>query len=168
MDEKILSKLKLNKENVISVFLACKATPDTPKEDVFNNSFCGIECTTFKAPRMSFDYNKLYNHIHLINYLCGQLKVVHVRKAPFTLAQGLIDYTGKRWTDDNNALFALYYIAVSSLAMPHFVDGEKGPEVQKIKKYYDNSLVPTYPPDDPRFNLEDARDALKDLGVELP
>jgi len=168
MDEKILSKLKLNKENVISVFLACKATPDTPKEDIFNNSFCSETYSKFNAPKMSFDYNKLYNHIHLINYLCGQLKVVHVRKDPFTLAQGLIDYTGKRWTDNDNALFALYYIAVSSLGMPYFVDGEKGPEAQKMKIRYDNNLVPTYPPDAPRFNINDAKRALKELGVELP
>lgn len=168
MDEKILSKLKLNKENVISVFLACKATPDTPKEDIFNNSFYSPTQSKRKAPPMSFDYNKLYDNIHLINYLFGQLKVVHERKDPFTPAQGIIDYTGKRWTDNDNALFALYYIATASLTIPYFVDGEKNAEARRVKIYYDNGLIPTYPPDDPRFNLEDARYALKDLGVELP
>jgi hypothetical protein len=54
------------------------------------------------------------------------------------------------------------------LVLPYFVDGEKNSEAQNMKIRYDNVLIPTYPPDDPRFNLEDARKALKNLGVELP
>ena len=117
---------------------------------------------------MKFDYKKLGDNCNLINYLFGQLKVVHERKDPFTPAQGIVDYTGKRWTDNDNALYALYYLSTSALTLPYFVDGEKNSEARNMKLYYNNGLIPTYPPDDPRFNLEDARKALKNLGVELP
>lgn len=168
MDEKTLSKLKLNKQNVISVFLSCKATPNTPKENITEDQFYSHSFSTRKAPLMQFDYIKVGDNIPLINYLFGQLKIVHERKDPFTPAQGIIDYTGKRWTDNDNALYALYYLATTALTFPYFVDGEKGSEAQDMTFYYDHGLIPTYPPEDPRFNIKDAKRALECLGVELP
>ncbi len=168
MDEKILSKLKLNKQNVASICLACQVTKQTPKDEIISDHFYSKKRSTRKAPLMTFDNEKLCDHINLIKYLYGQLKVVHDRKDSFTPAQGIIDYTGNKWTNDNNALFALYYMGTASLTIPYFVDGEKYAETQDMTFFYDHGLVPTYPPEDPRFNINDAKKALECLGVILP
>lgn len=110
----------MNKPNVLSLFLTCQATPDTPKENIIGEHFYSRTDSTRKALLMKFDYKKLGDYCNYINYLCGQLKVVHERKDPFTPAQGIIDYTGKRWTDNDNALFALYYVATASFVIPLF------------------------------------------------
>lgn len=168
MDEKILSKLKLNKKNIATLVLACRAMPDTAEEDILVDHFYSRKKSTRQAPVIKFDNSKLCDNIPVIMYLVGQLKVVHDRREIFTPSQGIFDYTGNKWTDDNNALFALYYLATASLTIPYFVDGEKYAEARNMTNLYNRTLIPTYPPDDPRFNLEDARRALKNLGVELP
>lgn len=168
MDEKILSKLKLNKQNVASLLLSCKATSQTPPNKVRVESFYSRENSTRKAPLINLDGIKVHDSIDRIKYLLGQLKIVHDRTDPFTPAQGIFDYTGNKWTDDNNALFALYYLATSSSVLPYFVDGKKYAEARNMTLRYNHGLIPTYPPDDPRFNINDAKRALKELGVELP
>ena len=72
----------------------------------------------------------------------------------------------KKWTDDNRALFALYYLGTASGNLPHFIDGEKYAysNLTKVTPW----LTPTFPPDDPRFNINDAKRALKEIGIKLP
>lgn len=168
MDEKILSKLKLNKKNIAALCLTCQPSKETPKENILSDHFYSQKKSTRKAPLMHFDEEKLCKNIPLIKYLVGQLQIVHDKKGSFTPSQGIFDYTGNKWADDNNALFALYYIGAASLVLPHFVDGEKYAEAQNMAVYYDAGLIPTYPADDPRFNINDAKKALLALGVELP
>lgn len=129
------SILKLNKENVISALRECAATPDTPKEWVWSGHIFSEESKR-TAPTIRLDNFKLDVKIPIFKYWVGQLLVVHKQKSSFTMGQGSIDYTGKKWTEDNNVVAALYYLAVSSLTLPHFHDGEQYAEISDMDKWY--------------------------------
>ena len=160
-----LKKLELNKQNVMKVLFDCKANESSQKTQTV--SFYSKESSR-KAPPILFDVNKVVNHRHIIQYFLGQLQGVHKRKDPLTPGEGIINYKGEKWTDDNRALFALYYLGCAAVSFPKFIDGEKSAETNNITAYYNVMLKPTYSPSDPNFKLEDARKALKDLGVKLP
>lgn len=167
MDKNMLEKLKLNKQNVVKMMAECMANAQTPSENIALNHFYSDVNSSKKAPIIKFDYKKLGDYSHVINYMLGQLYAVHIRKEPFTINDGILDYNKKRWTDNDQAIYALYYMATLTLRLPYFVDGEKGSEAKNIVFFYDSGLIPTYSPDDPRFNLKDAEYALKELGVNL-
>ena len=161
-----LKRLELNKENVMKVLFDCRVTENT-KKSTYPISFFSDESSR-KAPKMSFDEERLINNIGIIQYLLGQLYGVHKRKDPLTPGEGIVNYKGKKWTDDIRALYALYYLGCSSASFPHFIDGEIYAESDNIAAYYKINLKPTFAPSDPNFKLEDARMALENLGVKLP
>ena len=117
---------------------------------------------------MSFDEERFIQNIKIIQYLLGQLYGVHKQKDPLTPGEGIINYKGQKWTDDNRALFALCYLGCAASSFPQFVDRELYAETNNITAYYKINLKPTFAPSDPNFKLEDARYALEDLGVKLP
>ena len=117
-----LKRLELNKENVMKVLFDCKVN-ESSKRRTYGISFYS-EKSSRKAPKIEFDEDKLINNIGIIQYFLGQLYGVHKRKDPLTPAEGIINYKGKKWTDDNRALFALYYLGCASASFPQFIDGE--------------------------------------------
>ena len=161
-----LKRLELNKENVMKVLFDCKVTENS-KKTTHPISFYSKESSR-KAPKMSFDEEKLINNLWVIQYLLGQLQGVHKRKDPLTPGEGIINYKGEKWTDDMRALYALYYLGCASASFPNFVDGKNSAETDNISAFYALMLKPTYAPSDPNFKLEDAEWALEDLGVKLP
>ena len=160
-----LKRLELNKQNVMKILFDCKATDNNPK--TFISSFYD-KTSSRKAPPIKFDASKLFAHTNLITYLFGQLKRIHERKEHISPGEGILNYKNQKWTDDYRALFALYYLATADTIFPKFIDGEKDATTPDLTMFYNGSLKPTYSPDDPNFKLEDARKALKDLGVKLP
>ena len=160
-----LQRLELNKQNVMKVLFDCKVTENSKKTTPPISFYSNKSART--APKMSFDEEKLINNIGIIQYLLGQLQGVHKRKDPLTPGEGFINYKGEKWTDDSRVLYALYYLGCASSSFPHFIDGKKYAETDNISAYYNIMLKPTYSPDDPNFKLEDARKALKNLGVKL-
>ena len=161
-----LKRLELNKENVMKVLFDCKVTENS-KKTTYPISFYSDKSSR-KAPKMSFDAERLINNIGIIQYFLGQLYGVHKRKDPLTPGEGIINYKGQKWTDDMRALFALYYLGCAAASFPDFIDGENHAETDNISAYYKINLKPTFAPTDPNFKLEDARYALEDLGVKLP
>lgn len=161
VDMEQFSILKLNKQNVISTLRECLATPDTPKDHVWSGHFFS-KYSKRTAPSIDLNHLELVARISIFKYWVGQLKVVHERRNSFTMAQGAIDYTGNKWTDDNNAVFAFYYLMVASMTLPYFKDGEKYAEMTDLNIYY-KSLPPTYAPEDPRFDPKVAKAALTDV-----
>lgn len=85
---------------------------------------------------MSFDEERLIQNIKIIQYLLGQLYGVHKQKDPLTPGEDIINYKGQKWTDDNRALFALYYLGCAASSFPQFVDGELYAETNNITAYY--------------------------------
>ena len=161
-----LKRLELNKQNVMKVLFDCKINENSRKT-TYPISFYSDELSR-KAPKMSFDEEKLINNIGIIQYLLGQLQGVHKRKDPLTPGEGIINYKGEKWTDDVRALYALYYLGCASASFPEFIDGKNYAETDNISAYYKINLRPTFAPSDPNFKLEDARFALEELGVKLP
>lgn len=160
-----LKKLELNKQNVMQILFNCKATPESRKKQAI--SFYDSSSSR-KAPPVLFDMQKVISHYFSIAYLLGQVKGIHEKKNTLTPAEGIFNYKGEKWTDDNRALFALYYLGCAATTFPQFIDGEKSAITPPLEEYYSAYLTPTYAPSDPNFKLEDARKALKDLGVKLP
>jgi len=161
-----LKRLELNKENVMKVLFDCRVTPNSTK--ITTSYIYHHEFSTRKAPQMKLDLDFLYQYQNLIRYWLGQIKDIHHQAFRLTPGAGIINYNGEKWTDDNRALFALYYLATASLSLPCFVDGEKGAETPLLLSYYNRFLKPTFAPSDSNFKLKDAKNALDDLGVKLP
>jgi len=159
-----LQRLELNKQNVMKILFDCKATPEC--KEIRHVSFFSKDSQR-KAPEFPFDLSKIYNYSEVITYLLGQVYAFHAKKTQITPAEAIFNYKKEKWTDDTNVLFALYYLAVGCDALPRFIDGEKTAITPSLTLYYNSGLVPTYAPSDPRFKLEDAKLALKQLGVEI-
>lgn len=167
IDIEQFSILKLNKQNVLSTFRECLATADTPKDHIWSGHFFSQESKR-TAPSISFNHMELAAKIPIFQYWAGQLKVIHQRRNSFTMAQGMLDYTGNKWTDDNNAVLAFYYLAVVSLTLPYFTDGENSAEMTNMELYY-KTLPPTYAPEDSRFDPKVGKEVLTRVeeGYEL-
>lgn len=159
-----LKKLELNPQNVLELLLKCKATPQSTS--VNNVSFYSSESTR-KAPTFPIDQDIVFSYRKLITYWFGQLLAIHNHKEYMTPGEGIINYKGEKWSSDNRALFALYYLGTSSTAFPYFVDGPTTAQTRSLNPFYRLGLKPTYPPNDSRFNIKDAKKALKDLGVDI-
>ena len=160
-----LKRLELNKQNVMKVLFDCKATAESKKTQAV--SFYDSSSSR-KAPPVLFDLQKVYSYYFLIAYLLGQVKGLHEKRNTISPAEGIFNYKGEKWTDDNRALFALYYLGCAATTFPKFIDGEKNAITPPLEDYYSAYLTPTYSPSDPNFKLESARKALKNLGVKLP
>lgn len=159
-----LKRLELNKKNVIELLFKCKPTPNSTK--IVTANFYSVQSTR-KSPPVQLDRNVISKYTNLLRYWMGQVQAIHQQKDKLTPAAGIINYKGEKWTDDNKALFALYYLVTTSIVFPTFEDGPSGAETPSLKPYY-HVLKPTFAPSDPNFKLEDARKALEDLGVKLP
>ena len=160
-----LKKLELNKENVIELLFKCKANKNTKRVIIPN--FYSITSTR-KAPPIQLDEHIAIEHSRLIRYWVGQIKTIHEKKDTLTPAAGFFNYKGEKWTDDNRALIALYYLTAATRNLPRFKDGPTCAETSSLQPFYGTNLFPTFAPSDPNFELEDARKALGDLGVKLP
>ena len=160
-----LKWLELNERNIISILKQCQPTQHTLK--TIEVSFYSKDSTR-KAPFVKFDMAELYSYSELIRYWVGQIKAVHQCKSKIIPSDGLFNYKSQKWSDDYTPLYALYYLSTGSRVLPRFIDNEKYAETKDLPIYYAAGLKPTYPPSDPNFKLEDARRALKCLGVTLP
>lgn len=162
MSDKRLQKLELNKKNVLELFYNCRKTDKTGA--VVNANFYD-KSSSRKAPIAQFDFAIVNSHSALIRYLIGQLQAIHQNKTKFTTGAGIINYKDEKWTDDNMALFSLYYLATATGVIQKFIDGEK--YAYTDLKALPFPVKPTYPPSDPRFNIKDAKYALQELGIDI-
>lgn len=140
MNEKSFEKLELNTVNVLRLLKECKKTSSTT-----NAISCNFYDSSLKnkAPILDFDKDKLIQHEETIRYLLGQLHAVHTNKKTMSLPYGLMNYKGENWTNDNMALYALYYLGTASLELPFFQKTDKG-AVSPISEY--KTLQPTFWP----------------------
>lgn len=156
----LLEKLTLSKENILKVLYNCRVTEGTKHPMTF--SFYS-PTSSRKAPEMVFDYDKLTEYGQYIAYLFNQIYPVHNRQKTFSPGEGILDFSGKKWTDDNKALFALYYLSTASGNIARFEDGAKS-AFTKLPLV----SLPTYPANHPNFDVNQARFALSSLGYSLP
>ena len=142
--------LDLNEENVKKMIGYCLATTQTPKDNIHTYTFF-YDINNINVPKANFDRERLSEMKKAINFMLGQLKVVHSKKLVMTLQDGFKKYNDKNWTVNKIALFSLYYLGVSTDQLPSF---EKAPDsspnfISPINRQ--SSLEPTLSPNDPEF-----------------
>lgn len=158
--KEILQKLTLSKENVLEVMYSCRVTPET-KSPLSVRLY--DEYSSKTAPKMQFDYFKLAHCTAIVRYFLGQLYAVHAHQHFLSIGEGIIDFTGKKWTDDNRVVLALYYMAIGNGIIDPFS------EIAGSSKVELSCLIrPTFPYDHPDFDMKRAKLPLKKLGVIFP
>ena len=136
-------KLELNTFNVLRLLQKCKKTDAST--NVIKCNFYDTELRD-KAPLLEFDRDQLETHKGSIRYLLGQLHAVHAGRKTMSLPYGLMNYRGENWTDNNMALYGLYYLGIASFTLPLFQASDKGP-FSPISEF--KALRPTFwPPKD--------------------
>ena len=142
--ENALTMLELNPKNVVGVLLQCKATPETKK--VINSKFYIL--TNQQTESYPLDKDKLRQYRPLIQYWLGQLQFVQQKAETVSPAMGLVNYQGKRWTEDTRALLALYFLAYGCSFLPSFVDKK-----MSVFGIYYVELPATCSPYDSKFQI---------------
>ena len=160
MSDNRLNKLHLSTQSVLEIFYNCRVT-DATKTIKYATFY--DESSSRKAPIVQLDLKKVSDYSDIIAYLTGQLQAIHAKQPILTPGNGIINYNGQKWTEDTRALFALYYLATSCGILNQFVDGETYAytDLTRVPPW----LKPTFPPSDPRFNPNDAKRALLQLGI---
>ena len=155
----LLQKLTLSNENILKIMYDCRVTPQT-KSPLAVSLY--DETSPKTAPKMKFDFNKLNNYKSVVRYFLGQLHAVHAHQHYLSIGEGIIDFNGKKWTEDNRTVLALYYMAIGSGIIPPFseIDGSSKTELSSI-------IYPTYPTDHPKFDIKRAKLPLKRLGYDI-
>ena len=164
MSDKRLEWLTLSEKTVRELFVAC-LWKETDTGGYINANFYDRSSSRYaNAPVVKMNA-KVYQYTNVIRYLLGQLQAVHENRWYLTPGAGSVDYTGNRWTRDNNMLSALYYLSTASGALWHFVDGEKYAYTRLDDLL--THLIPTYPPGDPNFSVDHkiGQWALQGLGI---
>lgn len=137
-------KLELNKLNVLRLMQKCKKTSQT-QNVIYARIYS--ESSDKKSQVLEFDKAQIDSCRYSIRYLLGQLHAVHTQKETMTLSYGLLDYKGNEWTDDQMALWALYYLGIASTTLPQFEKAVNGGFCSPIGIY--KALKPTFwPPKD--------------------
>ena len=158
--KEFLQKLTLSKENVLELMYSCRVTPETKsplRVRLYDKS------SPKEAPLMQFDYFKLANCAPIVRYFLGQLSAVHAHQHFLSIGEGLNDFTGNKWTDDNKAVLALYYMAIGNGIIPPFSDINGSSKTELLSIIY-----PTFPYDHPDFDMKRAKLPLKKLGIQFP
>lgn len=134
-------ELELTKLNVYRLMQECKAT---------ENSKNKIRCSFYdekagkKMPVLEFDKKGIDNCRETINYMLGQLEAVHKNKQYLSVYYGLSNYHEENWTNEDLALYSLYYLGVASYTLPPFKRSEKGSFFSPIGEF--RKLKPTFWP----------------------
>ena len=134
-------KLELNKLNVLRLMQKCKKTPQT-QNVIYARVYS--EDSGKQSQVLEFDKEQIDSYRYSIRYLLGQLHAVHTQKETMALSYGLLDYKGNNWTDDQLALWALYYLGIGSAVFPQFEKAVNGGFCSPIGIY--KSLKPTFWP----------------------
>lgn len=140
-------KLELTPLNVYKLMKECKKNEMT--QNVIKSTFFSKTCGK-KAPILEFDKEKILENKDSIRYMFGQLHAVHAKKATMIPSYGLLNYKEENWTDDNMALFSLYYLGTAASVFPEFEKGIHGGVASPIGEY--KNLKPTFWPPEPEKN----------------
>ncbi len=140
----------LNEENVKNIFKYCMATTRTPKELFVTHSVFAENCQT-NIQKLPFDKVRLQEMKGAINFMLGQLLVVHFKFRILNPHEGYIKYTGKNWTENRAALFSLYYLGVATSQLPQFEPSSTKEGAFDSPIHTQTSLMPTISPNDEKF-----------------
>lgn len=140
--------LELDEMNVQALFNRCLAKPDSKEiaSSVLFSRLLGFSGKDEKIIR--FDKTKLTDNKPNIEYLYGQLNVVHknLSTPKFPIADFISLYNEEFWTKDTDTLFKFLYLGV----VPEL--GLINPVLAKDKTtVLRRNILPTLSPKDPNF-----------------
>jgi len=142
--------IELNEENVMQIYNDCLLTEkDLPIEekDILKTQIFTAEACGQDSPVIVFKTQKIKEYENAIEYMYGQLGIVHSKSKVITPSMGVINYNANFWTKDNRVLTALYYLGVANITIMPFV-------MNLVSKELESDLIgikPTYSPNDPKF-----------------
>lgn len=144
---KSFTPLELNEGNVQAIFNRCLATVDST-QTVPVSPFPLITGYSAKGNKVvDFDEGKLHANKRNIEYLFGQLQIVHKEAfhCKHKIKDFLTDYCDKQWTDDRKYILEFIYLCIiPGLIRPfNHRDDDTTSITDKIK--------PTLSPKDPAF-----------------
>ena len=145
--------LELNEENVMRIYNDCLVTEaDLPLEDsdVLASKIFVVESCGKDSPTIFFKKAKIREHSDTIEYLYGQLCLVHLHSLTMEPAMGTVTYQAKSWTGDTSVLMEFYYLGVANITiMPFILDPYSKAIVTDLI-----GIEPTYSPNDPKYKKE--------------
>lgn len=134
--------IDLNAQNVHAIFRRCLVHADTEEieSSVLFSRFAGYEKS---SDAISFDAKKLTASAEVIEYLLGQLKLVHDAKAKVNFSNIAQKYDNTLWTKDITAVAELLHLSMSSGFCSSFLASSKSAVFVP--------LLPTLSPQDSKF-----------------
>lgn len=149
--------LDLNKTTVQNLLKQCVTTASDPKAQRLGLLFSKMG---FSVGEMSSDCiyylpAQVEKHLKSIQYLLGQLRVVHTQNPDMRLHTGMEKYDGSVWTDcvPDDALsfqlITLYYLTVAVSLRTAVIKSSEGNYFTELVR----NLAPTLSPNDPQFSL---------------
>ena len=134
--------LDLNEANVQAIFNRCLKTAETKEIEyatLFRKEF-GYEKT--EAP-VHFDQETIKANKQTIQYLFGQVQIVHRGEFSVTEEKAATRYDGTKWTANNGFLMMFLHLAAGAHIMgPFIADGQKASTIK---------MNPTLSPKAPAF-----------------
>lgn len=133
----------LNEGTVQAIFNRCLATKDTPVENIRNSILYHKNAGADKDyTPLSFDNIALQKNIKEIQYLCGQLQIIHTKYPMITFENGILKYDQKTWTTDKSILKEFFHLVRAAGILTPFSPINAADLV---------GIVPTLSPKDPNF-----------------
>ena len=141
--------LELNEANVQAIFNRCLATVEST-EIVSVSPFPTI--TGYSAignKIVDFDEGELLAHKRSMEYLFGQLQIVHkgAFRCKHKLEDFFTDYCGKQWTDDQKYIMEFIYLSITPQIWLMRPFSQRDDDTTSIK----DDIRPTLSPKDPDF-----------------
>lgn len=140
--------IDLNEGNVQAIFNRCLAKEGTPKENISKSIL--FSRTMGYDPRdelvINFDKKTLLANKQSIDYLYGQLMLLHQKSKTLSIDKAFYNYQGKKWTQNKAHLLELLHLGCTN-------------DTDKISIFYSETntaelnltQIPTLSPKDPAF-----------------
>lgn len=140
--------LELNEGNVQAIYNRCAAIKDSEEITKVILFSTRLGFTEEDETVIHFDKNALSKNMQNIEYLYGQLGVVHLGKNKtdrFAIMDFSTTYTGRSWSENKGALLELLYLGCGKLTMPFVKESDSETTV------ISDTIKPTLSPKDPNF-----------------
>ena len=140
---------ELNEGNVQAIFNRCLAKDGSPilTSNLFPTILGNADREDYGA--FNFDKDTILKNKLMIEYLFGQLNVVHVsqdKNTPLTIGDFYKNYSGAVWTENEQKLLELLYLGkCAEIDLIHPFNAHKNNTT-----HFMNGIKPTLSPKDPR------------------
>ena len=134
--------------SINAIFFRCVARPTTLPSDMETvYLFVHPSNIDFKDTTrpINFDKPKLAENYKKIQYMFGQLEVVHKNISTLSPDNSSMKYDGSEWNSEDVSLMQLYYLAIAAHLTLRFF-----PQTKTMPIFLDRT-VPTLSPNDPNF-----------------